>query len=90
MSTLKDKEVCVMLGARRCCGFRFNESGSGSGIQVIRIRIQGFDDRKIKKAQHFLIKNCIYLSLVLLKGRPSLYKGEAFRRQNTTSTTSKK
>jgi hypothetical protein len=58
----------------------------------IRVRIQGFDDRKMKKVQNFFIhlfltkKIAIYLSLGLLKGRPSSYTGEVFSLQKTTSS----
>jgi hypothetical protein len=59
----------------------------------IRFRIQGFDDQKLRKKLHrkniyFLIKKiAIYLSLGLLKARPS--SGESSAPQKRTSTTSK-
>ncbi len=54
-----------MDSCNQCCGSRFIESGpeSGSSILSEKIRMQGYDDQKLKKntdekSYLFLIKNC--------------------------------
>jgi hypothetical protein len=74
--------------------FGFIESGSGSNILgriPIRIRIQGFDDQKLKKitAEKNLIffwsKLAIYVPLGLHKGRPSYRRCIQSQRKRTSS-----
>ncbi len=68
----------IWLPAVQCFGSGFTDSGSGSStLGWIPIRIQGFDDQKLKKKLQlkkkfhiFFIKTAIYLSLGLHKGRP--------------------
>jgi hypothetical protein len=73
-----------------CFGSEFIESGSGSSILgwiPIRIRIQDFDDQKLKKIYNWKkIRYFFDQKLQFLIPRPT---GEAIRPQKRTSSTSK-